>query len=87
MRTFNVYAVEDVAAKQFGPPMVARTDEIAKRYFVRMIEGQPQDIREEMRLWNIGLYDEETAVLYPREPEKYLVDVPYVPAKDLTDVR
>ena len=42
---------------------------------------------EEMRLWNIGLYDEETAVLYPREPEKYLVDVPYVPAKDLTDVR
>ena len=86
MRTFNVYAVEDLAANQFGPPMVARTDEIAKRYFVRMLEGQPQDIREEMRLWNIGLYDEETAVLYPRA-EKYLVDVPYVPAKDLTDVR
>lgn len=83
----NMYVVEDVAAKQFGPPMVARTDEIAKRYFVRMLEGYPQDMREEMRLWNIGTYDEDTAVVFNPQPEKYLVDVPYVPAKDLTDVK
>lgn len=83
----NMYAVEDVAAKQFGPPMIARTDEIAKRYFKRMLEGHAQDMHEEMRLWNIGTYDEDTADFKPQPNVKYLVDVPYVPAKDLTDLK
>lgn len=82
----NMYAVEDIAAKQFGPPMIARTDEIAMRYFKRLVEGQAQDMREEMRLWNIGTYDEDTGD-FKSQSEKYLVDVPYVPAKDLTDTK
>ena len=39
----------------------------------------------EMELWYLGEYDEDTGLLHPATPQR--LEVPYAPAKDLTDVK
>lgn len=83
----KLYAVKDTVAETFGSPMPARNDAVAVRYMVDSMRRQQLSAQAqmEMELWYLGEYDEDTGLLCPATPHR--LEVPYAPAKDLTDVK
>lgn len=60
---YNVYAIYDKTAEEFGPPVVAVNDGIAKRWYRN--QGIPESIKDEYQLHMIGTYDSKTGDIIP----------------------
>lgn len=67
---YNVYAVYDKTAEEFGPPFTSVNDGVAKRQYKQM--GIPDSIKDEYQLHMIGTYDSKTGDVVPEM--QYMLD-------------
>lgn len=56
----NLYSLMDLAADEYGPPFIAKTNEVALRQFKQLIGTVPADSRTDYRLVLIGTFDVAT---------------------------
>lgn len=71
----KMYSVYDAVAKEFGPPVLARNNDVASRMYVQLL-AEHRLVQADFILYWIGEYDTETGLVTPVEaPEK--VDVVY----------
>lgn len=81
----KVYAVRDNVAELFGPPVLARNDEVAMRHYLAMI-NQNKLSQLDYSLFRIGEYAQGEGILVPFTPDEVAVAVrSQVP--DLTEVK
>lgn len=69
--TSKLYAVRDVKADAFGPPMAVTTDGLARRGFLEACSDPRSDLYKyasDYMLFHIGYYDADTATVEPLTP-------------------
>ena len=79
----GLYIIKDVPAQVFGPPMVARTELVASRMYIRMLADNklPQ---ADYELYQIGIYDQDTGVAKVHDPVR--ITPTYKGDADLSEV-
>lgn len=59
MRNF-IYSIHDNLAKDYGPPFIAKNDDVAKRQFKGMFASQRIQNVEDYDLWLLGSFESDT---------------------------
>lgn len=62
---YNIYAIQDVLIG-FNSPIIFKNEEIAKREYNNFLETNPN--RNDMRLFKIGEFDDETGEIKSDTP-------------------
>lgn len=68
----NLYAIQDILVG-FHQPMIAPNDEAVKRDFKIWCNKKTIEEAADMRLFKIGIYDDQTGIITPINPE-YMLD-------------
>lgn len=64
---YNLYAVRDKIVGAYNAPTLFVNEEAAKRSFKALLQKRP-DIAEDLTLWNIGTFEDETGTIIPTIP-------------------
>lgn len=57
----KMYAIKDGIANRYGQPFLFASDDMARRQFVNMLQGQSVTVRSTFVLYSLGIFDDETA--------------------------
>lgn len=61
--TFDLFAILDRVAGDFGPPFMAKNNGIAWRQYLHYVKDSPN--QEDFQLYRLGTYYSETGVILP----------------------
>lgn len=65
---YQIFSARDTLIG-FNAPFIMINEQVAKRDFLDRIEQAPPHIRNDLSLWNIGTFDDETGTIIPKMPE------------------
>lgn len=65
---YNFYSVHDKVVGAYNAPTIFVNEEAAKRSFRALQEKRP-DIAQDLTLWNIGTFEDETGTIIPIIPK------------------
>lgn len=57
-----LYAMRDLLAKEFGPPFVAKNDDVAQRQYAHFMATTPNVVQADYRLHRLAKFDPETGL-------------------------
>lgn len=60
-----LYAIRDLLAKEFGPPFVAKNDDVAMRQYAHFMSSEKTLIEADYRLHKLAKFSPETGVSEP----------------------
>lgn len=70
---YGIYAIYDVAMKNYAQPFFQANDDVAKRSFKLVINNPAADalysIRDDLELWRVGYFDDRTGEIRNDNPE------------------
>lgn len=61
----NYYSVKDVVADEFGELVFAKNDAVASRLFANIIKSHSELSPEDLDLYCVGGFDDETGCFFP----------------------
>lgn len=65
---YNLYSVRDKIVNAYNAPTLFVNEEAAKRSFRALLQKRP-DIAEDLSLWNLGTFEDETGTIIPNMPK------------------
>lgn len=74
MAVMNVYTILDRAAEEYGPPFIAKNDEVAKRNFVNLLNEVPAHVKKDYELIRIGNFNTESGNLFTLRNETVVTE-------------
>lgn len=81
----KIYSVRDVVADTFGPVLIARNHEVAKRQYLHAISDAKLSAADYV-LYCLGQYNDETGDIEPCKPFEVKVAIS-AKVTDLTEVK
>lgn len=65
---YHIYSAKD-ALIGFNAPFIMLNEDVAKRDFLDRIEKAPTHLKNDLSLWEIGTFDDETGTIIPKVPK------------------
>lgn len=69
----NYYSIKDILANEFGDLVFAKNDEVASRLFARVLKSNSNLDPNDLELYCIGYFDDDTGVFFQSNPRKVCV--------------
>jgi len=72
-----MYAIFDESMQEFGPIMEAKNDLVAMRGYIGVVDKLPLQVRNDYKLYKIGVFDTEDGLIESYGPIKVNMDEAY----------